>query len=73
MIQKFIQTGIMSNDWSDLTGVDKVTYDTAKKIEVMSNGLTVKQFQEALSIALDFVNRYSILSTQSFQKEETQD
>jgi hypothetical protein len=59
-------------NWSDLTGIDQSTYDTARKIEIMSNGLTLRQFSDALSLAFDFVNRYSILSTQSYPQEDKQ-
>lgn len=48
-------------DWSDLTGVDEVTYKTARKIEGLSYGLTPKQFSEAISMALSFVNSYTTL------------
>lgn len=52
------------NNWTNLTDVDKATYETAKIIEKLSHGLTPKQFTEAVSIALSFVSGYSILSTQ---------
>ena len=55
---------VTTNDWIDLTGVDKATYETAKKIEKLSHGLTPKQFTEAVSIALSLVSGHSILSTQ---------
>lgn len=48
-------------DWSNLTGVDSETYETAKKIESLAIGLTPKQFTEAISIALCFVNSYTTL------------
>lgn len=53
---------VIQSDWSNLSGVDAVTYETAKKIEYLAVGLTPKQFTEAISIALSFVNSYTTLT-----------
>lgn len=57
-------------DWPNLSGIDETTYQTAKKIELLAAGLTANQFTEAVSIAIDFIGRYSILSPQLVQESD---
>ena len=70
--QKTIGLTVNKLEWSNFIGVDETTMQTAKKIEMLSSGLTPKQFTEAVSIALDFVSRYFILSSQSCQQSSEQ-
>lgn len=56
---------IIESEWRDLTNVDTATYELAKKIEALSEGMTPKQFCDAVSIAISFIGRYSTLSVQS--------
>ena len=62
--QKEIALNINKFEWPHLIDVDDTTYQLAKKIESLSVGLTPKQFTDAVSIALGFVSRYTILSAQ---------
>lgn len=64
---------IITADWKDLTNVDKTTYDLAKKIEAMAEGLTPKQFCDAISIAVSFVSGYSTLSIRPVPSISKQD
>lgn len=63
---------IVECEWNDLTNVDEITYQAAKKIEALSAGLSPQQFTEAISIAMSFVNRGSTLLTQSVPLSGTQ-
>lgn len=59
---------ISHREWSTLAHVDEIVRETANKIEALAPGLTPRQFTQAVSMALDFVGRYSTLSPQSYQQ-----
>lgn len=61
---------VTHQEWNDLTEVDETTYKTSKIIQGLAAGLTPKQFADAISIALDAISRYSILSIPPVPKSD---
>lgn len=48
--------------WMDLTQIDEITLQTASKIKELANGLTIIQFNTAVSIAKEYVSENGLIT-----------